>query len=190
MRRKESSPAAGRVMMRASDGLEGKQCSVWRDGTATEPTTAEFNSTSPKQCGRHNPGNGSEPKWLLLCLLSSLRATPSLLAEIIEGIGNDVQRPGRRTMVIVWAVSEAVVECMSRVLAFARNKIDSICTREEECNWESGRPTVECRERRDSFEVGEIGPNLVVVVTGSAITTPVNHTMFHGQEHTRRLQDY
>lgn len=124
MRRKESSPAAGCVMMRASDGLEGKQCSVWRDGTATEPTTAEFNSTSPKQCGRHNPGTGSEPKWLLLCFFCSLRATPSLLAEIIEGIGNDVQRPGRRTMVIVWAVSEAVVECMSRVLAFS-------CFREE-----------------------------------------------------------
>ena len=41
-----------------------------------------------------------------------LRATPSLLAEIIEWIGNDVQRPGRRTMVIVWAVFEADVECM------------------------------------------------------------------------------
>lgn len=56
--------------------------------------------------------SGPEPKRPLLCLLCSLRATPSLLAEIIEWIGNDVQRPGRRTMVIVWAVFEADVECM------------------------------------------------------------------------------
>lgn len=52
---------------------------------------------------------------------------------------------------------------MYRVLGFGR--IRPIRFGEEECNWESGRPTVECRERRDSFEVGEIGPNLVVVVT-------------------------